>query len=161
MNYGFNDAKEKVEMFSKRETYNDYDMTHYPDIVSSYGVIKRFANDALRLANHKFVLNSTVMSEIGVTSLAVGQSVVIGIETPATILEAVSGFTNGYFQTLSHLERSISDDVNISLKAEFIGLDSSNQIVYRIQNDGYQTITFTEANMTIAATIICQNAIFD
>lgn len=160
MNYGFNDAKEKVEMFSKRETYNDYNMTHYPDIVSSNGVIKRFANDALRLANHRFVLNSAVMSKIGVTSLAVGQSVVIGMGAPTTILEAVSGFTNGYFQTLSHLERSISDDVNVSMKAEFIGFDSAEKMVYRIQNDGYQTITFSETNMTIAATIICQNAVF-
>ena len=27
MNYGFNDAKEKIEMFSKKEAYNDLGFT--------------------------------------------------------------------------------------------------------------------------------------
>jgi len=162
MNYGFNDAKEKIEMFSKTEAYNDLGFTSIP-AQSTNGVVKRFASDAIRLVNHKVRLNSTIMSEIGVTTLAVGQSVVIGVDTPPDISEAVKGFTNGYFQTLSHLERSISDDVNISLKAEFIGLNPNppyNAIVYRIQNDGYQPITFSETNMTIDVTILCQNAVF-
>lgn len=160
MNYGFDDTKEKVEMYSKKEAYNDLGFTSIPPR-STGGVIKRLANDAIRLVNHKVRLNSTVMAEIGVTSLAVGQSVVIGVETPSEISEGVSGFPNGFFQTLSHLERSISDDVNVSLKAEFIGLDSNDNIAYRIQNDGYQTITFSETNMTIDVTIICQNAVFN
>lgn len=160
MNYGFNDAKEKVEMFSKKETYNDLALNSVPQRESTNGIIKRFANDAIRLVNHKINLNSTIMSEIGVTTLAVGQSVVIGIEAGIWTTSALSGFTNGYFQTLSHLERSISDDVNVSLKAEFIGFDSIEQLAYRIQNDGYSAITFTETNMTIDATIICQNAVF-
>lgn len=159
MNYGFNDAKEKVEMFSKKEAYNDLGFTSIP-AQSTNGVVKRFAGDAIRLVNHKVKLNSKVMAEIGVTSLAVGQSVVIGIDTHPDIFEGVSRFPNGFFQTLSHLERSISDDVNISMKAEFIGLNSNNDMVYRIQNDGYQTITFSETNMTIAVTILCQNAVF-
>jgi len=159
MNYGFDDAKEKIEMFSKTEAYNDLGFTSIP-AQSTNGVVKRFANDAVRLVNHKVRLNSTIMSEIGVTTLAVGQSVVIGVDTPPDISEGVSGFSNGFFQTLSHLERSISDDVNISMKAEFIGLNYNDDMVYRIQNDGYQTITFSETNMTIAVTILCQNVVF-
>lgn len=160
MNYGFNDAKEKIEMYSKTEVYNDLGFTSIPPR-STNGVVKRFANDAVRLANHKVRLNSTIMSQIGVTTLAVGQSVVMGVDTPPNIVEAVDGFTNGYFQTLSHLERSISDDVNISLKAEFIGYTPGGRdIAYRIQNDGYKDITFTETDMWIDVTIICQNAIF-
>lgn len=157
MNYGFNDAKEKVEMFSKTEAYNDIDLAITNIEQSTYGVVKRFVNDAVRLVNHRFALNATIMSEIGVTSLAVGQSIVIGIETPEFVKAGVKGYSQGYFQTLSHLERSISDDVNISMKAEFIGFDSTEKMVYRIQNDGNSVITFSSTDVYIDTTIICQN----
>ena len=158
MNYGFNDAKEKVEMFSKKEAYNDLDLSLNYDF-TTYGVVKRFASDAVRLVNHRFSLNATIMSEIGVTSLAVGQSIVIGLDAPEFVKAGVKGYSQGYFQTLSHLERSISDDVNISMKAEFIGFDSAEKMVYRIQNDGYSAITFSNTDVYIDATIIGQNVV--
>lgn len=160
MNYGFNDAKEKVEMFSKEEVYNDLVIVQHGTIEqeeSSGHVVQNFFGKQLKIVNNRIPLTAELMAEIGVTTLAVGQSVIIGILCDESVGKALSGFTNAYFQTLSHLERSVSDDVNISLKAEFVALESNTKIDYRIQNDGYQDITFTSTPMTIATTIICQN----
>jgi len=164
MNYGFDDAKEKIEMFSKTEAYNDIitltDPYGHEYEVSTGQVVQNFFGNKLRIVNNKIELTAEMMSEIGVTTLAVGQSVIIGIPCSETIGRALSGFPNAYFQTLSHMERSISDDVNISLKAEFVALEGNAKIDYRIQNDGHQDITFSSTPMTIATTILCQNVVF-
>lgn len=159
MNYGFNDAKEKIEMYSTKEAYNDIvrEGTQGKETeVSSGQVVQNFFGEKLKIVNNRVELTAEIMSEIGVTTLAVGQSVIIGIACSETVGKALSGFPNAYFQTISHLERSVSDDVNISLKAEFVALDGTTGIIYRIQNDGYQDITFSTP-MTIATTILCQN----
>lgn len=160
MNYGFNDAKEKVEMYSKEEVYNDLVTVKHGTIEqeeSSGYVVQNFFGKQLKIVNNRIPLTTELMAEIGVTTLAVGQSVIIGILCDESVGKALSGFPNAYFQTLSHLERSVSDDVNISLKAEFVALESNTKIDYRIQNDGYQNITFTSTPITIATTILCQN----
>ena len=164
MNYGFDDAKEKIEMFSKKEAYNDIitltDPYGHEYEVSTGQVVQNFFGNKLRIVNNKIELTAEMMSEIGVTTLAVGQSVIIGIACSEVVGRALSGFPNAYFQTLSHMERSISDDVNISLKAEFVALEGNAKIDYRIQNDGHQDITFSSTPMTIATTILCQNVVF-
>lgn len=160
MNYGFNDAKEKVEMFSKTEAYNDLGIFSYgptEQLEPTGHIVQNLFGKNLKIVNHRIVLTAGHMSEIGVTTLAAGQSVIIGILCDETVGKALSGFSNAYFQTLSHLERSVSDDVNISLKAEFVALEGNTKIDYRIQNDGYQDITFSSTPMMIATTILCQN----